>query len=467
LTRRRGLDSLRWDAAVEEHKQQGSIMSRTRYAIVGTGGRCRMYLDAIAGAYAEHAELVALCDVSATRMDYWNAHLERGYELPPVATFDAAEFNALVEETRPDVVIVTSVDATHHVYIVRALELGCDVVTEKPLTTDEEKAASILDAVERSGGSLRVTFNYRYQPHFSTLREIVASGAIGTPTLVDFQWRLDTRHGADYFRRWHREKRHSGGLLVHKASHHFDLVNFWLDDWPDTVFALGDLRFYGERNAADRGERYDYERYSGHATPEHDPFAFRLDDGDRLEALYRAAEADSGCVRDRNVFGGEQEWPITAEDTMTVSARYRRGALLSYSLIAYSPWEGERVTITGTEGQVEYFGRGVGHVIEGQSDTELADEQYVGERYIRLQRMFGAPEDVPIVEAGGAHGGGDARILERIFLPPDQQQPDPLGRDASHLDGAAAALLGFAANRSIERGEAVRVDDLLALRREG
>lgn len=440
-------------------------MGRTRYAIVGTGGRCRMYLDAIAGAYAEHAELVALCDVSRVRMEYWNAHLERSYELPPVPTFDAVDFDTLVREAQPDVVIVTSVDATHHAYIIRALELGCDVVTEKPLTTDEAKAAAILDAVERSGRSLRVTFNYRYQPHFSTLREVVASGAIGTPTLVDFQWRLDTRHGADYFRRWHREKRHSGGLLVHKASHHFDLVNFWLDDWPEMVFALGGLRFYGERNAAARGEHYDYDRYTGHATVEDDPFAFRLDDGGRLEGLYLAGEEESGYVRDRNVFGGEQQWPITAEDTMSVTARYRGGALLSYSLVAYSPWEGERVTITGTEGQLEYFGRGRGHVIEGQGDEELAADQYVGERYIRLQRMFEPPEDVPIVEAAGGHGGGDARILERIFLPPERQQPDPLGRDATHFDGAAAALLGFAANRSIETGEAVRVDDLLPLPR--
>ena len=51
------------------------------------------------------------------------------------------------------------------------------------------------------------------------------SGVIGNVVSVDFHWLLDTRHGADYFRRWHRNKRNSGGLLVHKATHHFDLVN--------------------------------------------------------------------------------------------------------------------------------------------------------------------------------------------------------------------------------------------------
>ena len=50
---------------------------------------------------------------------------------------------------------------------------------------------------------------------------------------MHFEWALDTVHGADYFRRWHREKKNSGGLLVHKSSHHFDLVNWWLGDVPD------------------------------------------------------------------------------------------------------------------------------------------------------------------------------------------------------------------------------------------
>ena len=64
---------------------------------------------------------------------------------------------------------------------------------------------------------------------------------------------LDTSHGADYFRRWHREKDKSGGLLVHKSTHHFDLVNWWLASSPKTVFAMGGLRFYGRENAEGRG----------------------------------------------------------------------------------------------------------------------------------------------------------------------------------------------------------------------
>lgn len=447
------------------------MTDRKRYAIVGTGGRSRMFLDAIHRDFKDDAELVALADTSRTRMDFWNEYLKDSYSqdgaLPMFVIGDTLHhFDAMVAQTRPDAVIVTSVDATHHTYIVRAMELGCDAVSEKPMTTDAEKCGLIFDAIERTGRELRVAFNYRWQPAFTKVKEIVVSGQIGTPTLVDFQWRLDTRHGADYFRRWHREKKHSGGLLVHKSTHHFDLVNWILDDRPATVYADGGLMFYGEANAKRRGQNYAYDRYTNTSEAKKDPFAIHIDGGDKdglcggseLQGLYFNAESESGYVRDRNVFAGEDKWPITAEDTMAVTARYRRGALLSYSLVAYAPWEGERLAVTGTEGQVEYFSRGQGHLIAGQSDEQLAQEQYAGEKYIRLQRMFQQAQEVEIPLAEGGHGGGDARLLRRVFRP--DAEPDKFGRDASHIDGAASVLTGVAANRSIETKSAVSLDEL-------
>src|SRR6185437_7136527 len=198
-------------------------MTKTSYAIVGTGSRATMYIDAICGTHAAHAELVALCDTSLVRVAYHNRRLADRYGRGQVPGYDAARFAAMLAEQRPDVVIVTTVDTYHHRYIVAAMEHGCDVVSEKPMTTDDEKVAVILDAIERTGRRLRVTFNYRYSPAYTRMRQLVASGAIGVPRLVDFSWMLDTSHGADYFRRWHREKDMSGGLLVHKATHHFDL----------------------------------------------------------------------------------------------------------------------------------------------------------------------------------------------------------------------------------------------------
>src|SRR5699024_5589973 len=74
-----------------------------------------------------------------------------------------------------------------------------------------------------------------------------------------------------YFRRWHRDKANSGGLFVHKSSHHFDLVNWWTGQVPERVDARGGLGVYGRDNAEARGADPLPERGPHDAPP--DPFA--------------------------------------------------------------------------------------------------------------------------------------------------------------------------------------------------
>lgn len=431
---------------------------RRRYAIVGTGGRSEMFIEAAVVQYRDQAELVALCDVSQVRMDYWNREIEGRFGATGVPTYHADDFDKMVRRQRPDVVVVTTIDCMHHHYIVRALELGCDAITEKPMTIDEVKAQAIFDAVARTGGHVTVCFNFRYTPEVTLVRRLIMEGRIGQPLAVDLTWMLDTSHGADYFRRWHREKDKSGGLLVHKATHHFDIVNFWVDSIPKTVFAMGDLKFYGRANARDRGELRDYERYTGVPEATNDPFRLDLTASESLKGLYYDAEAESGYIRDRNVFGDH----ITAEDTMGVLARYRNGVHLVYSLVAYSPWEGLRASVTGTRGRVELSDRYAMPIIAGPGlEDAAATTQADRNTVVKLYPMFDAPVELEVPLAAGGHGGGDSAILDQLFLP--DPPPDDLHRSATHIDGAASILLGVAANRSIATGRPVEVDQLLAL----
>ena len=214
----------------------------TRYAVVGTGSRAAMYIDALSGPYAGVGSIIAFCDTNATRMAYYEKVLEAAGAPAPVR-YAADRFGLLLQEHRPDAVIVTSPDHTHAGYVVAALGAGCDVIVEKPLTTTLASARAIADAVRAATASLVMTFNYRYSPRNSTLRQVIADGVIGDVTSVHFEWLLDTVHGADYFRRWHRDKQRSGGLLVHKSSHHIARVNWWVDDVTATGYAAGGRRF--------------------------------------------------------------------------------------------------------------------------------------------------------------------------------------------------------------------------------
>ncbi|MGI5213032.1 Gfo/Idh/MocA family protein [Plantactinospora sp. CA-290183] len=448
-------------SATPDGRSSAAPGRRLRYALVGTGARAEMFVRALVLDHPDTAELVAFADVNQARMNAHNAWLEE-LGFPAVPTYQAADFGSMLEKERVDVVLVTTVDRTHDEYIVTALRAGRDVVTEKPMTTDVPKCERILRAVAETGRSVSVAFNYRYNPLHEKVREVLAEGTIGEVGSVHFEWLLDVRHGADYFRRWHRDKANSGGLMVHKASHHFDLVNWWLDATPVEVYAAGRLFFYGE-NGIRHGYARDYDRVHGAPAAADDPFALRLAEHPRLRALYLEAESEDGYHRDQNVFAPG----VTIEDDMSVLAKYSTGATMTYHLTAYSPWEGYRVMFNGSRGRLEL------HVVENDfvspqaagelkgaalHGTEAAAEE--GSARLTVHPFWEQPREVPVAGyTRGGHGGADTRMTAVLF----GGHADPLARAATARDGALALLTGLAANRSFETGQPVRVADLLTL----
>ena len=444
-------------------------MSRTplRAALVGTGHRAQTFSRGLAERPAHR--VAALCDPSPTRMAFHNRALAAAGE-PAATEWEPDRFTDMLAKEDIDEVVVTTVDAAHDRYIVPALQAGCRVVTEKPMTVDADRCARILDAVEATGNSLTVAFNYRFNPVHEKVRALLADGAIGEVLSVHFEWLLDTRHGADYFRRWHREKQRSGGLMVHKSSHHFDLVNWWLGDEPHEVFGYGRLGFYGPEAGEHHGLRRDYERAHGSAPAADDPFALDLSANDTLRALYLDAEQDDGYLRDRNVFGG----PVTIEDDMAVLVRYAHGATMTYHLTAYSPWEGYRVMFNGSAGRLELeveesrWAQPRTPVVtdSGALHGDTAAEHAGGAR-LTLRPLWRPPVDIPLDAAHEAHGGGDPRMLDALFGPvdagrPTDPDPDRAGHPtATERDGALALAVGVAANRCFETGRPVAVRDLI------
>nr|WP_308251324.1 Gfo/Idh/MocA family oxidoreductase [Streptomonospora nanhaiensis] len=425
-----------------------------RFAVVGTGARARMYTTALVSSHTATARLVALCDTNRTRMAVHN-DIVRAHGLDPVPEYPAEDFADMLRKERVQEVVVCTVDRTHADYICAALDADCDVVTEKPMTADVDGCRRVLAAQRRTGRRVNVAFNYRFNPVHRRVREIVAAGEIGEVGSVHFEWLLDLRHGADYFRRWHREKENSGGLLVHKASHHFDLVNWWIGSAPRTVFAWGDLFFYGAENGRRRELAADYERAHGAAAAQDDPFALHIADSDDMARLYLAAEHEDGYRRDRNVFGPG----ITIEDDMSVLVRYASGAKLTYHLAAYAPWEGYRVAITGSRGRLELDVTESPHTVPGRSETTPvrgmpAPKENTAARLL-LRRHWQPPEEVAVAVGRGSHGGGDTHLLDTLFGATGLQ-PRP-----THTDGANALLTGLAANESMRTGLPVDVARLL------
>jgi predicted dehydrogenase len=427
--------------------------------VVGTGHRVQMYLDAMAGDHSDDAQLVGLIEPNPGRLSVHLTRLaEAGLDVTNVITAHPDSLERVLEETKADRVIITSPDYTHADLIVRSLDAGVDVVVEKPLTIDPESTRRIAEAVQRSGRQVVVTHNYRYSPRNSGLKELIKNGSIGTPLSVTFEWVLDTAHGADYFRRWHRDKANSGGLLVHKASHHFDLVNWLLADTPNQVYARGGVKFYGSENAAARGVPPRPERGT-HEGPR-SPWELDLRSDPRLKALYLDSESYDGYQRDQDVFGPG----VTTEDNLAVIVDYARGATLSYALNAHSPWEGYRIAVNGDEGRAELevveraavLTDAAGNVVIDPSAVPESSSRTGGER-LTLQRHWEAAQDVKIEEGTGGHGGGDALLLADVFRGAGD---DWLERASDWVDGVRSIAVGMAGNESLRTGLPVKIADL-------
>lgn len=428
--------------------------SKLKLALVGTGIRGNSFWGRrVARNYSNEIEFVGLCDKNEGRVKYATKMI--GVTCPTFTDFDQ-----MMNTVKPDMLIVTTMDSTHHEFIIKGLEYGVNVITEKPLTTDEVKCKAILDAEKKSGKKVIVGFNYRYGTLFTAIKEQLVTHKIGDITSVDFHWYLNTYHGASYFRRWHGERDKSGTLLVHKASHHFDLLNWFIDSDPVEVFAYGSLEHYG-RNSSFRGENC-----RKCSMKEQCKFYWDIAKDKIAMDLYVANEQYDGYIRDNCLFRNN----IDIYDKMAVQIKYANNVSVSYSLTTYSPYEGWRIAFNGMNGRLDSWEDIPWRQQEKVNQAELhakemnQQEKREATRYdeIIVMQNWKDYELVKVPHSGFGHGGGDSRLQDKIFKNPDME--DPLKHTAGTRDGAFAILIGVAARKSIEEQRVVKIEELTELK---
>jgi predicted dehydrogenase len=428
--------------------------TQKRIALVGAGIRgTTLWGKNLVENYGKEVRFVGICDINPGRLAHGLRYT--GMQCPAFEDFDK-----MMRQTAPEWVIVTTVDNTHHEFIIKAMEAGANVITEKPMTTTAEKCQAILDTQKRTGKEVLVTFNYRHQPHSTAIKKLLHEERVGRVTSVDFNWYLNVYHGASYFRRWHGYVEKGGSLWVHKATHHFDLLNWWIGADPVEVTAYGALEHYG-KNGPFRGKNcrscaYKKDcKYFWDITKE--PF---------LMDLYAKNEKYDGYLRDACVYRED----IDIWDKMSAQILYDNGVLVNYSLTTYSPYEGWRIAFNGENGRLDSwqdipFQKGEYSAAE-QEDLHAAemaigrDEVPTEFHEIIVHDNFSSEfESIKVPKYRYGHGGGDKRMLDYLFVNPDAA--DPLGHMAGTRDGALSILVGIAARKSIAERRAVRLDELV------
>jgi len=408
---------------------------KLRMALVGTGSRgSTTWGMSLLKQCGDYVEIVGLCDINPKRVEVARTWI--GGKIPTFTDFDE-----MIRTVKPDSVIVTTMCSYHAHYVTRAMELGCDVLCEKPLCTDAEQAQSIIDTMKKTGRKLDVTFNARYGKPSMKLKELLLAKEIGDIYSVYYDEFLDLSHGADYFRRWHGLKECSGTLLCHKSSHHFDELNWWLDADPLEVVAYGALDKYGHngpfRHANCRACIYKNkcELY------------WDITQNKEFMQLYVGCESEDGYYRDGCLYRNA----INIYDTMSVQIKYANKAIVTYTLNATVPYEGQLIVFNGSKGRIEL------------RNYDRQPWQVANDSEIRLTRNFKDSALIPIEkqqEDFFEHGGADGRLKDMLFKPGTR---DDLGQRAGMRAGIMSSAIGIASYTSIETRERVKISDLISL----
>ena len=201
---------------------------KIKLGFIGTGMMGRSHIDAIQKHFSSEAEVSAICDTN-------KEELEKGKKLAPEARSFSNWEDLLNEDL--DGVIISTPTHTHAKISIAALNADKYVLSEKPVAINREECWKMVKASEKSNKSIMIGHELRYSQYWAKIKEIVDSGLIGTPHL--HWWKEFRCRFLPKIDNWIQDKRRSGGALVDKNCHHFDLMNWYLNKKPKTVAAFG------------------------------------------------------------------------------------------------------------------------------------------------------------------------------------------------------------------------------------
>lgn len=405
------------------------------YVFVGAGNRALFgFAKPIQEFFSENAKLLAVYDLNHGRAEYMSKQCNG------LTVYD--DFGTMIQTEKPDVVIVATIDCFHSIYAIKAMHMGCDVLLEKPMGITAKECFDIMRTEKETGKQVIVAHNLRFSPFTKQIKRLMMDKCIGDVYSIELSCSLTKSkelgaHGASYFRRWNSEMDKSGGLLIHKASHHFDLVNWWLESEAKEVSAVGTLRAYGHENHPNHGSNC-------RNCEQRDLCEFFCELSVDEKRMYEENQSYDGYSKDRCVFSDE----IDIYDTMAVHVKYDNDAILSYTLIANAAYECLKLVINGSCGRLEAYWPENGPDVNKKAKD-----------FIKIYDMNGNLSKIELIRSISPHQGGDMEMFNMLL---NHDKQDTLNCVASSAEGKNAVIIGDAANISILTKQVVLIKDIIS-----
>ena len=426
-------------------------------SILGCGSRGREAYGNNFYLLPDKFKIACLCDINPKQIEIaksaWGVADENCFLSPE-------EF---LKEKRSDALVIATQDRDHVDMCIRALELGYDVLLEKPITPIKEDLYRLLDAQKKYGGKVVVCHVLRYAPAFVKIKELLDSGVIGKTVCIDWIEQVAYWHIAHSFVRgnWHSEQQTSPMILA-KCCHDLDLLQYYAESKCETVFSFGDVVFFNRENqpkgASDRCQTCKYKDECVYSA-ERLYVAKREFDFDRIEPLPKDKDDARKQGWPFNVV--DLSRPITTEsirnayensdygkcvfacdndvvDYQTVSMKFANGIVANLTMTGFTQFPGRKMTFHGTLGEIE---------MDEEND------------YIRVSRYGKGTETLSVkqlmrdaVKEDFGHGGGDVMLVRDFYnaLCGNELETTLERSVESHL-------MGLAAEESRKTGEACKV----------
>ncbi len=405
--------------------------------IIGAGSRGRTYAR-YAEKFPQSMKVVGVADLNPNR----RKAMAKKHNIPAENQF--GHFNdALSKAKLADAVVISTPDNLHYEPCMKALELGYDVLLEKPVAPTEKECRAILKQAHKYNRIVAVCHVLRYAPYFVALKQVLESGAIGDIVSVQHMEPIQYAHMAHSYVRgnWPLADK-TTPIILAKSCHDLDIMRWLIDKPCESIAAEGSLYLFRPENAP-KGAT---ERCTDGCPHEAECPYSAIDIYERRKrhlGVFDLPRKDPALIREklkttnygRCVFRCNNDQC----DHYVAILKFKDGVTASFTMDAFTPWGGRRTRIMGTKG-----------FIEGDMTTFTFYDFRTSHKSVWDQKVSEVAE-----YKGSGHGGGD-HLLVRDFLRAVSAQDEKLL--SSTIDVSIEShVMGFMAEKSRKSMKKVKI----------
>ncbi len=380
-----------------------------KVAVIGAGARGQNAYGQYCLDFPEQINYVAAVDPRSEQLQ----KISKNHNIAKEMLFtDEDDFYKLGKVC--DAVVIANMDKDHYYTILKCLDLGYDILLEKPITPSRSELQTIERKVAETGCKIMVCYVLRYTPFFKKLKDLIDEQAIGEVIGIDHTEYIGNYHMAHSFVRgnW-RNSEQSSPIVLQKTSHDLDILTWLVESDYEEVYSYGKLNYFKPENAPTGATekcincphhdcRYNAQRF----------YLEPLPGGWANNVLAKPTHAGVEQLL-ANTNYGSCVYKIKDNDVcdhQVALIKFKNGVDVTFTVSAFHQNQSRFVRIMGTEGSI--VANTYTNCIQiTKLVKDSVSEQQVTEIY---------PEQV-----NSGHGGGDRLIMEDFvnFINIDDYQP--------------------------------------------